>query len=257
MTASRKVDPSGAFAPPATGGRARWRITLVAQGTHATAASVNPFPRAAAIASSAFDRRSRRGRRRRPRPASPAALESDEDALRLLRPALGPRPRDLPGERRRRRRSPCRRPSGSRPLVEGLREALERDDRRAVEAAASGLALGLARQLALPPVRLQVLAVRPSAQLGRAARPLHAGRAAAAADPAVDADGAPPPRRRLPHLPADAPPRDGPPRRLRAPAPRRLVPHRGLLQAGVEPLPPARARAGAAGGQDSEEPRRA
>ncbi len=53
-----------------------------------------------------------------------------------------------------------------RPLVEGLRQALEREDRREVEAAASGLALALARHLALPPVGIQVLAVRPSAGWG-------------------------------------------------------------------------------------------
>jgi len=52
------------------------------------------------------------------------------------------------------------------PLVEGLRRALEHEDRREVEAAASGLALALARHLALPPVSLQVLAVRPSAAWG-------------------------------------------------------------------------------------------
>jgi hypothetical protein len=52
------------------------------------------------------------------------------------------------------------------PMVEGLRRALEREDRREVEAAANGLALALARHLALPPVSLQVLAVRPSAGWG-------------------------------------------------------------------------------------------
>jgi hypothetical protein len=52
------------------------------------------------------------------------------------------------------------------PLVENLREALERDDRRDVEAAASRLALGLARQLALASVSVEVLAVRPSAGWG-------------------------------------------------------------------------------------------
>ena len=52
------------------------------------------------------------------------------------------------------------------PLVEALRRALESEDRRAVETAANGLALALARHLALPPVNLQVLAVRPSARWG-------------------------------------------------------------------------------------------
>jgi hypothetical protein len=53
-----------------------------------------------------------------------------------------------------------------RPLVEELRAALGRDDRREVEAAASGLALGLAGQLSLASVRVEVLAVRPSARWG-------------------------------------------------------------------------------------------
>ena len=53
-----------------------------------------------------------------------------------------------------------------RPLVEGLRQALERENRREIEAAASGLARALARHLALPPVSTQVLAVRPSARWG-------------------------------------------------------------------------------------------
>ena len=53
-----------------------------------------------------------------------------------------------------------------RPLVEELRSALERDDRRAVEQAAGQLASALARQLSLPPVVVQVLAVRPSARWG-------------------------------------------------------------------------------------------
>lgn len=53
-----------------------------------------------------------------------------------------------------------------RPLVEELREALQRDERRAVEAAASRLGVGLARHLGLPPVTVEVLAVRPSARWG-------------------------------------------------------------------------------------------
>jgi hypothetical protein len=53
-----------------------------------------------------------------------------------------------------------------RPLVEDLRLALERDDRREVAAAAGRLALGLAGQLALAPVTIEVLAVRPSAGWG-------------------------------------------------------------------------------------------
>jgi hypothetical protein len=53
-----------------------------------------------------------------------------------------------------------------RPLVQELREALAGDERRAVEAAASRLAQGLARHLDLPPVTVEVLPVRPSAGWG-------------------------------------------------------------------------------------------
>jgi hypothetical protein len=52
------------------------------------------------------------------------------------------------------------------PLVAELREALGRDDRRAVASAASRLGLGLAEQLGLSPVTIEVLAVRPSASWG-------------------------------------------------------------------------------------------
>jgi hypothetical protein len=53
-----------------------------------------------------------------------------------------------------------------RPRVEVLRAALARDDRRAVEHAVSDLASGLASHLSLPPVMVEVLAVRPSAGWG-------------------------------------------------------------------------------------------
>jgi hypothetical protein len=52
------------------------------------------------------------------------------------------------------------------PLVAALREALRREDRRAVEAAASHLSGGLLRMLGLAPVALEVLAVRPSSSWG-------------------------------------------------------------------------------------------
>jgi hypothetical protein len=52
------------------------------------------------------------------------------------------------------------------PLVEELRAALARDDRRSVEHATGRLAAGLASHLSLPPVVVQVLAVRPSASWG-------------------------------------------------------------------------------------------
>jgi hypothetical protein len=57
-------------------------------------------------------------------------------------------------------------PEGLRALVEEMRLALGRDERRAVEAAAGRLAAGLAGQLGLPPVTIEVLAVRPSAEWG-------------------------------------------------------------------------------------------
>ena len=53
-----------------------------------------------------------------------------------------------------------------RPLVEDVRVALARDERRAVEAAAGRLAVGLVGQLGLPPLAIEVLAVRPSAEWG-------------------------------------------------------------------------------------------
>src|SRR5262245_35939773 len=51
-------------------------------------------------------------------------------------------------------------------LVEELRTALASEERPPIEAAASSLALGLGGQLGLPPVRIEVLAVRPSADWG-------------------------------------------------------------------------------------------
>ncbi len=48
------------------------------------------------------------------------------------------------------------------PLVAGLRDALAADHRGAVELAAANLCRGVTEMLKLPPVRLQVLAVRPS-----------------------------------------------------------------------------------------------
>ena len=59
-----------------------------------------------------------------------------------------PRPRELQG------------------LVEELRIALASEERRLVEASSSSLALGLGSQLELPPVQVEVLAVRPSADWG-------------------------------------------------------------------------------------------
>ena len=56
------------------------------------------------------------------------------------------------------------RPELLRPLIDGLREALAREDRRAVEATASLLCRGLTRLLELREVQLEVLAVRPSSR---------------------------------------------------------------------------------------------
>ena len=52
------------------------------------------------------------------------------------------------------------------PLVGALKEALEGDDRRAVEKAAGLLAQGLLKILGLDPVAVRVLAVRPSSSEG-------------------------------------------------------------------------------------------
>jgi hypothetical protein len=52
------------------------------------------------------------------------------------------------------------------PTVAALREALERDDRRGVEAAAGRLAGGIVGALSVPPVAVAVLAVRPSSSWG-------------------------------------------------------------------------------------------
>jgi len=52
------------------------------------------------------------------------------------------------------------------PLVGALREALERDDRGAVDKAAGLLAQGILRILSVTPVSVRVLAVRPSSSEG-------------------------------------------------------------------------------------------
>jgi len=55
-------------------------------------------------------------------------------------------------------------PDTLHPFVGLLRQALEKDDRAAVAAAAMRLADGILRLLELPPVRLEVLAVRPASR---------------------------------------------------------------------------------------------
>ncbi len=57
-------------------------------------------------------------------------------------------------------------PDALHPLVDALGAALASDQRRAVEAAASRLVLGIVEQLGMPPVTVSVLAVRPSSSWG-------------------------------------------------------------------------------------------
>jgi len=57
-------------------------------------------------------------------------------------------------------------PEALHPMVDALRHALASDQRRAVEAAASRLVLGIGERLAMPPVTVSVLAVRPSSSWG-------------------------------------------------------------------------------------------
>ena len=61
---------------------------------------------------------------------------------------------------------PLSRPTLLHPLVAVLREALEREDRRAVEAAASYLCRGITAMLEVPPAVVEVLAARPTARWG-------------------------------------------------------------------------------------------
>jgi hypothetical protein len=57
-------------------------------------------------------------------------------------------------------------PERLRPLIPGLAEALAREDRRAVEALARDLGLGLAEMLGAAPVGIEVLSVRPTSRWG-------------------------------------------------------------------------------------------
>jgi hypothetical protein len=57
-------------------------------------------------------------------------------------------------------------PAPLRPLVSTLAEALEEENRRATEVACQRLADAMLRQLGLPPVRISVLAARPSKTWG-------------------------------------------------------------------------------------------
>jgi hypothetical protein len=58
------------------------------------------------------------------------------------------------------------RPALLHPLVAVLREALEREERKAVEAAASYLCRGITTMLEVPPADVEVLAARPTARWG-------------------------------------------------------------------------------------------
>ena len=51
-------------------------------------------------------------------------------------------------------------------LVDGVAQALVRDDRRIVEEACQGLASALAKSFRIAPVRVEVLATRPSRRWG-------------------------------------------------------------------------------------------
>src|SRR5262249_59383708 len=59
------------------------------------------------------------------------------------------------------------RPDLLKPFVDALRQALAREDRKAVEAASGFLARGIGEMVRVPPVVLEVLAVRPSAGWGQ------------------------------------------------------------------------------------------
>ena len=61
---------------------------------------------------------------------------------------------------------PLARPERFRPLVQALAQALERDDRAAVEEAAHRLTGALGQALGAPPVTVRVLAARPHARWG-------------------------------------------------------------------------------------------
>jgi hypothetical protein len=57
-------------------------------------------------------------------------------------------------------------PAGLHPLIPRLSTALEREDRATVEQQCCGIADGIVARLGVPPLRVRVLAVRPSASWG-------------------------------------------------------------------------------------------
>ena len=92
------------------------------------------------------------------------------------------------------------------PLVAGLDAALRSEDRPAVQLASQHLFTGLTRAFAVGPCRVEVLAARPHNRWGEL-QGLYNGRPPPAARPAVDAHRAPAPRRGVPDLSPDPPPR--------------------------------------------------
>ena len=79
---------------------------------------------------------------------------------------LSPRDREVYEQSDRVAALTLARPALLHPLVAGLREALELEDRRAVQAAASLLCQGIARMLEVAPAAVEVLAARPSSTWG-------------------------------------------------------------------------------------------
>lgn len=100
------------------------------------------------------------------REARPGWLQSLEPMPFSYYARLSPRDRDVYRESDAVATVALPRPQTLHPVVDELRAALSSEDRRAVESAAGRLALGLTRLLGLPPVRLSVLAVRPSSTWG-------------------------------------------------------------------------------------------
>jgi hypothetical protein len=127
------------------------------------------------------------------------------------------------------------------PLVEGLRQALLQESRGAVELAAHNLARGMTGMLEVPPLVLQVLAVRPRSDWGE----LHGLYTQAERGPAQIKLWMRTAAHKRPggvqDVPAHADPRAGPPPRLLLLEARRLAAHRGLLPARVQHRAPAAA----------------
>ena len=148
------------------------------------------------------------------------------------------RSRRLPEERRDHRgRASRSRPRCGRASRRSARAPAE--ERAATERASQELVRGLTDAMGLPAVRVEVLAARPHARWGEL-HGLYTARARPEAeDPAVDADGQAAARRRVPHVPAHAAPRGRSSRGLHAARLGESYHTAGVLQARVEPVPPA------------------